>query len=154
MCADEHCQHYVEYKNGDDISFPPEVIAGSGGTKLEKEILEILPINQAKLRRVTFGYVSVKVSAEKLDLTFHSVQVYEKSDGESQVAVLEKEVSMWEKMLADAKADGQKRLDQLEARLAEAEQAKKELAEQLAEKKRELEDKTFTINKTDRNKRI
>ena len=154
MCADEHCQHYVEYKIRDDIFFPPEVVAGSGGTKLEDKIWKFLPDDQAKLRRVTFGYVSVKVSAKELALTFHSVQVYEKSDGESQVAALEKEVSMLEKMLADAKADGQKRLDQLEARLAEAEKAKKELAEQLTEKKRELEDKTFTINKTDRNKRI
>jgi chromosome segregation ATPase len=35
---------------------------------------------------------------------------------------------MLQKMLADAKADAQKRLEQLEAKLAEAEQAKKELA--------------------------
>jgi hypothetical protein len=64
------------------------------------------------------------------------------SKAQSQVAALEKEVSMLEKMLADAKADGQKRLDQLEAKLAEAELAKKELAEQLAEKKRELEEES------------
>jgi hypothetical protein len=81
MCADEHCQHYVNYKK-EEISFPPEVIAGSGGTKLEDQILEILPKEQVLLSRISFGYVSVKVSAEELDLTFHSVQVYEKSDGD------------------------------------------------------------------------
>ena len=61
---------------------------------------------------------------------------------QSQLAALGTEVSMLEKMLADAKADGQKRLDQLEAKLTEAERAKKELAEQVAEKKRELEEES------------
>jgi hypothetical protein len=80
MCADEHCQHYVKYKEKEkekEISFPPEVIAGSGGTKLEEQILSILPPDQVLLSRISFGYVSVKVSATELNLTFHSVKVYE-----------------------------------------------------------------------------
>ena len=50
-------------------------------------------------------------------------------EAQSQVAALEKEVSMLQKLLADAKADGQQRLAELEAKLA---------ADQLAEALRKL----------------
>lgn len=72
MCADEHNQHYVKYKDG-NISFPPQVIAGSGGNKLDTTILESLPREQVLLSRSVFGYVSVKVTKEKISLKFEEV---------------------------------------------------------------------------------
>ena len=64
----------------------------------------------------------------------------------TEVAVLHKEGSMLKQQLADAKADVKQRLEQLEVKLADAEMAKRELiqgsfslAEQLAEKERELD---------------
>jgi hypothetical protein len=78
MCADEHNQHYVKYKDG-NISFPPQVIAGSGGNKLDTTILESLPRDQVLLSRSVFGYVSVKVTKEKISLKFEEVP-YDPSD--------------------------------------------------------------------------
>lgn len=71
MCADEHNQHYVTYKAG--ISFPPQVIAGSGGNKLDTEILTSLPADQVLLARSVFGYVSVNVTKKELSLKFEEV---------------------------------------------------------------------------------
>jgi hypothetical protein len=57
------------------------------------------------------------------------------------VAALDKEVSISKQMLAIAKADAQKRLEQLEAKLSEAERAKmEELAEREAEALRKLDE--------------
>jgi hypothetical protein len=61
-------------------------------------------------------------------------------EAQSQVAALDKEVSMLRQQLADAEADAQRRLGQLEVKLADAEQAKKELTAPEAEVLRKLEE--------------
>ena len=67
MCADEHNQQYLTPED-----YPPEVISGSGGTKLDT-IIHTEGVAGLHMARPTFGFVSVNVDVGKLIINFHSV---------------------------------------------------------------------------------
>lgn len=69
MCADEHNQQYIKIDG-----MPPEVIAGSGGAVQDEEIF-LIPDQQPQgintlLARSVFGYVSMKINSEYINLSF------------------------------------------------------------------------------------
>lgn len=89
MCADEHNQQYVSnlivsrkdifYKDDrfndvDGIKLPPQIIVGSGGTKLDKSIS-----NEQELQRATqfyqaaFGFVSMSIEEDHIQFQFNGV---------------------------------------------------------------------------------
>lgn len=66
MCADEHNQQYItSYDN-----MPPIVIAGSGGSALD-DVFRAEEETTTHLAESSFGFVSVNVKPEKINLTFH-----------------------------------------------------------------------------------
>lgn len=69
MCADEHNQQYIDALD----NIPPQVIAGSGGAVLDENIKICSEINTL-LAQVTYGFVSVNITASNINLTFLSTK--------------------------------------------------------------------------------
>jgi hypothetical protein len=78
MCADEHNQQYLIYHPTPNIKESiPVVISGTGGAKLDKNI-KLIPKEEKTyietiFTRANFGFVSLLISKEKIDLDFHAV---------------------------------------------------------------------------------
>ena len=76
MCADEHNQQYIEYKDkGVRIN---QVISGTGGAPLDRELDCALKykdkgafIKGTQFFRSGFGFVSMDIDVDKIDLEFH-----------------------------------------------------------------------------------
>lgn len=65
MCADEHNQQYITLDG-----MPPQVVSGSGGASLDREVYVV--VENTQLVRPIFGFVSVDVNIDTITLTFHT----------------------------------------------------------------------------------
>ena len=87
MCADEHNQQYVrdlivtdrgiffnEHDDSNGIKLPPQIIAGSGGTKLDKLISKEEELVKAtKFYQPAFGFVSMLIEKDQIQFKFNGV---------------------------------------------------------------------------------
>ena len=107
MCADEHNQQYVsdlivngqgvfynDYKFYDSkgIKLPPQIIAGSGGTKLDKLISnEEELVKATQFYQAAFGFVSMLIGQDHIQFKFNGVSSPETRAIDSEIFLITKE---------------------------------------------------------------
>jgi hypothetical protein len=107
MCADEHNQQYVRdlivtdsgiffnehYDDGGNvIKLPPQIIAGSGGTKLDKSISDDKQLLSAtKFYQAAFGFVSILIDEYHIQFQFNGVSSPQTHAKDSEVFIITKE---------------------------------------------------------------
>jgi|LakMenE01Jun11ns_1017448.scaffolds.fasta_scaffold9929219_3 hypothetical protein len=107
MCADEHNQQYVSnlIVNGKDIFYndhrftdsngiklPPQIIAGSGGTKLDRSISDEEELTRAtQFYQAAFGFVSMSIGKDHIKFQFNGVSSPETHAADSEVFEITKE---------------------------------------------------------------
>lgn len=69
MCADEHNQQYITMDG-----MPPQVISGSGGADLDRNVYVNELELQTQLIRSVFGFVGFSITKEEINLTFYTAQ--------------------------------------------------------------------------------
>lgn len=106
MCADEHNQQYISdlivtgrgiFYNDDRFSYcdriklPPQIIAGSGGTKLDKLIShEEELVKATQFYQAAFGFVSMSIGKDHIQFKFNGVPSPETSAIDSDIFVIPK----------------------------------------------------------------
>jgi hypothetical protein len=107
MCADEHNQQYISdlivtgrgifyndhrFTYCDGIKLPPQIIAGSGGTKLDKEISnEEELVRATKFYQPAFGFVSMLIQKDQIQFKFNGVTSPETSAIDSPIFTIHKQ---------------------------------------------------------------
>lgn len=106
MCADEHNQQYISdlivtgrgifyndhrFTYCDGIKLPPQIIAGSGGTKLDKLISQEEELVKAtQFYQAAFGFVSMSIGKDHIQFKFNGVPSPETSAIDSDIFVIQK----------------------------------------------------------------
>ena len=107
MCADEHNQQYVSnlivngkdifyndhrFTDGNGIKLPPQIIAGSGGTKLDKSISDEKELARAtQFYQAAFGFVSMLIDEYRIQFKFNGVPSPQTHAINSEIFVITKE---------------------------------------------------------------
>ena len=106
MCADEHNQQYVRdliatdhevfhndsrFDDGDGIKLPPQIIAGSGGTKLDRFISQETELVKAtKFYQAAFGFVSMSIEKHYIYFKFNGVSSPQTKAINSEIFIINK----------------------------------------------------------------
>jgi hypothetical protein len=107
MCADEHNQQYISdlivtgrgvfyndhrFTYCDGIKLPPQIIAGSGGTKLDKLISNEQELVKAtQFYQAAFGFVSMSIGQDHIKFQFNGVSSPETPAINSNIFLITKE---------------------------------------------------------------